>query len=97
MANDEPIIPIFPYLPTENIGVGYKIIEYTNGALVLERLDPPYYIAPVVIDADGTYRIDRDNVDWLDGKPDNADDILNEKDNHDDLKWFFTNLHKDKS
>jgi len=93
MAHDNDILlPMYPYFPIDDMGIGYKIAEYTNGALILERLDPPLYIAPVVIDADGTYRIDRDNVDWIDGKPDNADEILNEKDNPQELKWLFNTL-----
>lgn len=93
--NNLDLFPFYPYENTELLGVGYRIIEYTSGALAVERTDPPpCYFAPVVVDEDGTYHFDRDNVEWYDEKPANADEILNEYDNPQDLKWLFEEMRK---
>jgi hypothetical protein len=74
------------------IGVVYNQCVDKNGKLFVERLDPPMYTAPVIIDADGKYHLDRDNVVWHDPKPADGDALLDEKDVSEDLKWIFKDI-----
>ena len=96
---DEPIVPLVPVdLMTfgmkiteqdTKFGVVYNQVVTKDGKMYVERLDPPTYTVPVIIDADGRYHLDRENVVWHDQKPDEADALLDEKDVSEDLKWIF--------
>lgn len=95
-TNLQTVTHIFP-APVEDEGdtlggVWYRLELYSDGSILVGRDDEPRFFAPVVYDpATDIYSIDRDNVEWIDDKPANADDILNAADSKKQLRRLIEN------
>ena len=80
----------------EPLGVWYHLYLYDDDSIIFGRDDVPRFSAPVIFDtAAGIYRIDRDRVEWIDDKPDNADDILNAADKKERLRRLVKSAQAD--